>query len=331
MDIREQALANLPKYLNETDASWAFLGDFRGFPKITGDIDIAFDSRALNKFGHTLKLWSEQYEFKLIQVFQHEISSWFLIYVHISESGLLFIHPDICTDYRRSGRLILAEKILLNERIKVQESLKEGSWFEPRESYQFIYYLVKRLEKKRVREEHVLFFRQLMDKNQSEIKKILCDFFGSRLGIEIQNILNRDNSNVQCAKELMQLGKNTNLKFKTSFMTRIKTLLKNWYRLKNPTGLIVSCPNHPEILESLAKRWSLAFREIYHVPIDRPFPSNILSLLRRSTLVCCSHKNIPINAVVIDPTLKHHFEIDNVILEALLSRRARYLPSWLRV
>jgi len=192
------------KYLEQIGLKYCVVGRTDELPgKITSDIDIVIDDDSMMVFYHHLLEFSRRNSLKLVQVLQHEQSGYYYVLAWKDSDGKpKFLHPDVCGNYYRNGRLFLTADNILSSRIPaIDEMGKEKGFFVADASKEFIYYLVKKIDKQKLDEEHgnhlSSVWRKATDKCNKEIErfwsneksKLLRQAAGEGDWVEVRKIL----------------------------------------------------------------------------------------------------------------------------------------------
>jgi thymidylate kinase len=124
------------------------VGDTQNYPhEIPGDIDIVVDEQSIPKIHENLFRFCNERGARIVQILQHERSAWYFVFVWSDVSGHpCFLHPDICADYFRRGRLFLRAHEILAGRSKSTDG-EGNAFYVPAPANAFIYYLLKKIDK----------------------------------------------------------------------------------------------------------------------------------------------------------------------------------------
>jgi thymidylate kinase len=140
----------LCRFMESRGVRYAVVGDVSEFPeRIRSDLDIVVDQGALEDMDRWLREFFEERGARLVQVLQHEQTAWFFVFAWENETGGFdFIHPDVCGDYYRDGRLLLTAEEVLAERMRAtSERGDDLGFYVPAPAMAFVYYLLKRVDK----------------------------------------------------------------------------------------------------------------------------------------------------------------------------------------
>jgi len=144
----------LIKVLNflEDRVSYCIVGDVRRLPDDTSkDIDFVVNTRDLRMIPKLLEEFCEKQECKLIQSLQHEsVATYYVICWRGENGGQSFLQLDFCSDYLRYARPLLMAGELLVGAVSYSRSVSGISFPVPMPQKAFIYYLLKRVDKRQL-------------------------------------------------------------------------------------------------------------------------------------------------------------------------------------
>ncbi len=141
---------NLFEYLNENNIVYTVVGDTDDYSSsIDSDVDIVISPKDLTRISEILSTFCRMYNYNLILKLQHEITAiYFVIADFNDKENIIFLHPDICSDYIRNGRKFISANNLLSGRQRSVVNASENKYFYvPSPAYEFIYYLIKKIDK----------------------------------------------------------------------------------------------------------------------------------------------------------------------------------------
>ena len=144
-------------YLDERGLKYCVVGRTEELPqKISGDIDLVIEAGCLNLVYRYILDFSRMHPPKMVNVLKHEQSAYYFVMVWKDGAGKLrFFHPDICDDYFRSGRKFLsANEILSFRTLAVDKTGKRKNFYVAAPAKEFIYYLLKKVGKQTLDDEH---------------------------------------------------------------------------------------------------------------------------------------------------------------------------------
>lgn len=141
------------RFLDEEGIAYCVVGDSRSFPQhIHSDIDIVAEQSAIPTLAEKIYKFSFLFDIKLIQCLQHEHNAQYFVMSWADTDGKpLFLIPDVCGNYFRRGKLFLKANELLTGRIPAtDEDGQPKGFFVPSPPMEFIYYLLKRIDKESI-------------------------------------------------------------------------------------------------------------------------------------------------------------------------------------
>ena len=121
-----------------------------------GDIDIAIDPLDAPALFAMMDAFCRKNDIRLVQVLQHERSAFYFALAWPGNGGPPhYLHPDICGDYVRDDRYLLsAEELTRDRRPGVSEKGKALGYQVPAPATDFIYYLLKKIDKRELDDHH---------------------------------------------------------------------------------------------------------------------------------------------------------------------------------
>ncbi|MGE5128891.1 MAG: hypothetical protein ACM3IK_04625 [Sphingomonadaceae bacterium] len=137
-------------FLERHAVSYCVMGDARRYPEhVASDVDIVVSRDAFAEMPRLIAWFCRTYDVRLVQMIGHERTARYFVLVWPGESGsLCALAIDVCSDYRRAGRRLLdAEKILAQRERPLDEDAREKGFYVAAPHMQFIYYVVKRIDK----------------------------------------------------------------------------------------------------------------------------------------------------------------------------------------
>jgi thymidylate kinase len=187
------------------------------------------------RLPRVLSSFARQVGFRLVRSIQHETTACSYALARSQPGQVLFLHPDACSDYRRANRTWLRPEAVLARRRRHPN----GFWI-PAAADAFVYYLIKRIEKLSLEEQHTQQLTRLFFENEQSCAETLAQ----RL-------------TAASAQLVLQAARSGNWrpvvdsihKLREELLTRasrdsLKTKLEEWMRLirraLHPTGLFVA-------------------------------------------------------------------------------------------
>ncbi|HXV11240.1 MAG TPA: hypothetical protein VD839_10605 [Burkholderiales bacterium] len=153
LDDRSYLAQALFRFLDGTGVAYCVVGDTRNFPyDIPSDIDIVLEQRALHEAPAMMLRFAREQGVHLVQLLEHERTArYFVLAWPGRRSEPRFLAPDICGDFARAGRLLLtAEEMLTGRTTGVDAGGHTQAFPVPAPDVQFIYYLLKKIDKCRL-------------------------------------------------------------------------------------------------------------------------------------------------------------------------------------
>ena len=176
VNVRSRVARLLIKKLSEECEKYCILTGYDGLPdRFDSDIDFMVGRRDFQRIPSIVDEIAEATGTSLFQAIPHEVSARAFRLAAINEDGLEFIQPDSCSDYRHFGKLWLrADKMLAEGR------RHPGGFWIPSAAYEFIYYLIKRLNKCDFGDAHGARLSCLYNEDPSKCKDLLQRFWSAR-------------------------------------------------------------------------------------------------------------------------------------------------------
>ena len=172
-DIRFRVGALLISKLSSECRDYCILSGYEQFPRsFDTDIDFMVDAADFDRIPSIVNEIGEETGTRLFQSVQHELSARAFFLVSQSGSKLAVVQPDSTSDYRHFGSLWLrADEVLAERRWHTN-----GFWI-PAPAHEFIYYLVKRLNKRDFTAQHGLKLHRLYEEDPQGSDQQLARFW----------------------------------------------------------------------------------------------------------------------------------------------------------
>ena len=144
VSVQSRVARLLLKKLSEECERYCILTGYEALPdSFDSDIDFMVNARDFERIPALIDEIAVATKTRLFQAIPHEVSARAFRLAAEKDGGLLFIQPDSCSDYRHFGKLWLrADEVLASRR-----QHPRGFWI-PGAAYEFIYYLIKRVNKR---------------------------------------------------------------------------------------------------------------------------------------------------------------------------------------
>jgi thymidylate kinase len=122
---------------------YCILAGYEGYPEsIASDVDFMVLPTDASRIPKILAEVAVSAQSKLVQAIAHETTAAWFVIAHKHGASVVFIQPDLSTDFRRRGRLWLRAQELIERR----RLHRDGFWI-PSSADSFIYYLIKKIDK----------------------------------------------------------------------------------------------------------------------------------------------------------------------------------------
>ncbi|HEV7349175.1 hypothetical protein [Telluribacter sp.] len=230
---------NFLTFLKDQNIDYSILGNINNLPeKIDSDIDISFSQQIYNNIERLIQVYCSKYNYRLCNCFNHEISSKYFLIVYLNEKTKIstFLAIDACSDYYRNNKLILTwEKLLENNQII---SKRNCDFKVCNTTVSFLYYFIKRVEKKKVSKDSFTYLKSLWDLETDAIKKELRNIYGSAGLNQIELLFNKnvyDGINAELLNNLTNFSTN-----RIKIYDIYKEYLRIYNRIIKPTGLVIA-------------------------------------------------------------------------------------------
>ena len=171
--IRSRVGSLLISKLSSECKAYCILSGYEQFPRsFDTDIDFMVDPTDFNRLPSIVNALAQETGTRLFQSVQHELSARAYFLVSQSGSKLAVVQPDSTSDYRHFGSLWLrADEVLAGRRWHAN-----GFWM-PAPAHEFIYYLIKRLNKRDFTAQHGLKLHRLYEEDPQGSDQQLARFW----------------------------------------------------------------------------------------------------------------------------------------------------------
>lgn len=221
--------------LQSNSIPYAIVGRTEGYPITIGsDIDIIIPKNKIQAFHHYIWTFEDE-DTRIVQMIQHEIVAFYYVIFHFNEGERLFIQPDVCTDYYRKGLLLLTAEYLLKD---CQEAPQGGFKILSHEK-EFIYYLLKKVDKCSLNKEQFNHIRNHYKANTSKAINEAKAFWDNECLSIIQSALDFDNYDL-LNSNLEKLQKSIHSTHRKEIFDSIQNFFLKVKRILRPTGYIIA-------------------------------------------------------------------------------------------
>jgi serine acetyltransferase/thymidylate kinase len=157
MDDRSYVAQSLFRFLERNGIPYCVVGDTRAYPEtIASDVDIVVEQKAVPAVPRLLARFARELGVHVVQWIRHEqTASYFVLAWARGSGGIDFLALDFCGDYYRGGRRLLAADEILARRVPATDGRGREQGFQvPAAHMQFIYYLLKKVDKQELDHAH---------------------------------------------------------------------------------------------------------------------------------------------------------------------------------
>ncbi|MCA9806829.1 MAG: hypothetical protein KC476_02645 [Cyanobacteria bacterium HKST-UBA06] len=290
---RQVLFETILAHLHRHDVPYCVVGDTRGYPHtIASDVDIVVPDEQLEWVLAGLSSL-EQQGIRLYQCIQHEFRAFYLAFgpAELAQLPPTFIHIDICSHYYRYGKLLLEDKYLLNQRYFDEAK----GFFVPLPAVDFIYYLMKRIDKLALTRTHGELLSHWFAQQPQKATTYIYQFFhqpdtcadlvrSAETGewTHLYDFLPLYRRHLR--QTLAQLNRGR-------FGDRFKEWFRRLKRITCPTGVFIELTDvldvqHPEVIHLLRDSLLPLMRQEYVAGVQQPLgPLALRKALASSTLV----------------------------------------------
>ncbi|MDA0322115.1 MAG: hypothetical protein O2923_05290 [Verrucomicrobia bacterium] len=261
------ALRSLFGLLNRSGIAYCVVGMTEDLPEqVEGDIDIVIETTDTESIHTALATFEEETGARLVQVLMHELNARHFIFSWLDEDGMpRFLGPDICGDYHRNGMLLMpAGDILSRRELALDKGGREKEFFVPAPADEFIYYLLKKIDKGQFNDRQAEHLSRVFEANPDGSKqwlekfwrppqrRILADAAAGNAWLPVQDSI----------KSLQRELRGTRSR---TWSARRGEWARRIYRLRRPTGIhiVILGPDgsgKSSVVQELGRRLAPAFR-----------------------------------------------------------------------
>jgi len=240
--LKSQSLVTLFDYFNKNSIDYCVVGDAELLPEIiNGDVDIVISESDFSIVVSALTKFCNDSDCRLVQVLKHEVTAFYYVLSFLDENKeVAYLHPDICSDYCREGRLLISsDRFLKNKRIAKSRSGDEKPFYAPPPEVDFIYYLIKKIEKGSVDQVQLAHLRYRYFESPFECEEYAKEYFTD---IEISSFLKyiKDNKLDGINNVLPKLKRKLLMSRRSTVWGKCKNVFRKTKRIFQPTGLIIA-------------------------------------------------------------------------------------------
>lgn len=243
MDDRSYVLQALFDLLEEDGMPYCVVGDTRGMPgRIMSDVDLVVPGDAFAEMPRTLAWFCRTFDLRLVQMIRHEQSALYFILAWSGESGeLRTLAIDVCSDYRRAGRRLLGAEELLAQRARaLDEDGAEQGFYVPAPHMQFIYYLLKKVDKLDLKPSHGEYLTELWRGDAYRAGREIARFWQDPADAELIGRAAEHGEWSGVRAQLPRLRRAMRRVARLTVVDAVGELGRRLGRLRAPTGLVVA-------------------------------------------------------------------------------------------
>ena len=309
---------------------YALLGNTDAYPETIGsDVDVMIHPEDCIRF-HQLIWGMEDSCTRVVQMLQHETVAFYYVVAEFGQGGVCMFQPDVCTDYYRNGvKLLSAEELLQNTVYATDETGRSKGYRVLAPEKEFIYYLLKKIDKRAIDEVQFAHLRAQFLKNPEGASAQVRRFWSDEsLGFIKRAFEINDLALMQRQVRLLRHELHGLLSY--SSKDAFKRFLLRIHRCLQPTGFVIQIDPGDVSADGLAKElFELlggAFRRQQLIDLSKTrrfsrlaLPTRVLKARICSTLVILSGEWKPWLAHV-DARITTHEGRAQVVLSGRRSR-----------
>ena len=224
--------------LERNCSTYCVLAGYDTLPdKPLSDIDFMVSAKSFGTLPEVLAVVAKQLNMRLVQYLRHETSACFYVLAGFEDGCLTILQADSAADYRRHGRIwLLADDVLARRR-----KHPRGFWI-PAPADAFLYYLVKRLDKRNFLADHGAYLSRLYQEDPTGCECLLTRFWSKHSGLHL--------SHAASTCEWTEIIERTD-QFATDLIHHPKVYrdtghsltesVRRLARVLHPTGILVTC------------------------------------------------------------------------------------------
>ncbi len=315
--------------LDASGIAWCVVGDSSELAEtVRSDIDIVVDPAAVRLMPALIDDFAVTQGVSLVQALRHEaVACYFALAWSEADGGIGFLHPDICGDWWRNGRLFLPADEVLAGRVRAP-----GGFFVPSPARNALYYLLKRMSKGVLDERHGVVIAAGWNA-EPRLARDLAErhFPAHRVALLAAACASGDWSQVR--QHIGAWHREVEGRFIGGVKQRLLDVARRCARIAHPTGVLVEVGGavSDADAEAFIERWRRAFRQHRRwTPRGLRDRVRLAVALRRSTLVLAHARRDPrasglsrsATRIAIASASWNDGSADRIMLEAL-SRRTR--------
>jgi len=271
-----KALFLFLKYLQINGIPYCIVGNTDDFPDaIAGDVDIIIPQEKVKTLHPLMLGFCKANHFKLVQCLQHENNAFYYVIQWWENNLPAFLKLDICGDYYRKAKLFLLSDELLANTEEAKDDQGHGKGFlVPAPAMEFIYYLLKKIDKSNLNHEQAMHLHTQWLKNPTGCLSNIRRFWNDEDSALIKQAADNNDWH-QVIQAIPQLRKSIHRKVHITARGIIGEFLRRVRRVLFPTGFSVvflgpDGSGKSSVIDAVSTSLAPAFRKQarYHL---RPF------------------------------------------------------------
>lgn len=244
VDIRVTMIRKLLEFFEAEQVSYCVMGDTTAYDStIDSDVDIVLSCSSLRSAPNLLSSFCEKHGCHLFQQIRHEVTaSYFVIGGHENQKKVWLMHPDICCNYMRGGKLYLtADEILADRQRRPASPVYPRGFYIAHPNTEFLYYLIKRISKGHISESGLNHICEQWEKSdQAAVLKRLEAYWPCKQDRDlIRQAITTQNWTV-ISESLPRLQRELRRSRTQPLVLSILEVLRVLSRLVRPTGILVA-------------------------------------------------------------------------------------------
>lgn len=243
MNDRQYVAQALFQYLEHCEVAYCVVGDTRDYPEaIPSDIDIVVPGWVLDDIPRLAARFCREIDVHLVQLIRHEQTAVYLVFAWIGESGeARFLAADFCGDYLRGGRRLLgAEELLAHRGPAITRRGTNQGFRVPAPHMQYIYYLVKKIDKQDLDGSHGEYLSSLWEMDPEGCWSQLNRFWPSEQDVDLLAEASARNDWSDAHAGLSRLRRALRRAAPLSLSHAAGELRRRIARVLRPTGMVVA-------------------------------------------------------------------------------------------
>lgn len=259
---KQELFKKFIKIIDKSNIPYALVGRTEGYPaNIGSDIDVVIPRSYIDTFK--LVIWQmEDSQTKIVQMLQHEIVAFYYVLFHFDNGNIVSVQPDVCTDYYRKGRKLLSADYLLEGRIEAEQ----GDFYVLAPEKEFLYYLLKKVDKRSLSEEQYEHIRKFYLKNKDKAILEAKKFWKGEKLLLIQKSMD-ENDFLLLHNNLEKLQQGIHSSHSRKVSDTLRNIALKLKRILNPTGYVITVlgpdgSGKTTVMEQFKKDIKPAFRRL---------------------------------------------------------------------